>query len=390
MESSDQVLRAQLDRVARGLEPIAPVREQILDSWRQSFALGLHPAQLAAPFDGSVDLQSELVQDALPVIGGLVADLSGANMTVLLSDADVRIVSRHAPSELSCRRLDALSIAPGRHWAIESVGTTSLGLTAAGQSSALVVGAEHFMDDLIDIASASAIVCEPRTGRALGAVTLLCAQNLVSPLMLPVVRRAAREIEARLIDEHSSRLRLLNAHFFHARRRVRSPLAVVGERTLLMNAAASLLLCDDDHQPLWHLAVKAISDGASALPAYSTSTGTSMNASVEVIREGTAPIGALLRIRPAADELASRSPAQSHGGSDRTQHGWESLTPPERHLAELVSDGLTNKEAAAQMFLSHHTIDSHLRHIFRKLEINSRVTLAGLVAAALEHERAAA
>jgi len=64
----------------------------------------------------------------------------------------------------------------------------------------------------------------------------------------------------------------------------------------------------------------------------------------------------------------------------RPTFGWESLTATERTLASIVGQGLTNKQAAARLFVSRHTVDSHLRHIFRKLDINSRVELAALVA----------
>jgi DNA-binding CsgD family transcriptional regulator len=64
----------------------------------------------------------------------------------------------------------------------------------------------------------------------------------------------------------------------------------------------------------------------------------------------------------------------------RPLFGWDSLTATERTLASIVGQGLTNKQAAARLFVSRHTVDSHLRHIFRKLDINSRVELAALVA----------
>jgi DNA-binding NarL/FixJ family response regulator len=47
-------------------------------------------------------------------------------------------------------------------------------------------------------------------------------------------------------------------------------------------------------------------------------------------------------------------------------------------VAELVIDGLTNRGVGAQLFLSPHTIDFHLRQIYRKLGIRSRVELARL------------
>src|SRR5260370_20464966 len=63
---------------------------------------------------------------------------------------------------------------------------------------------------------------------------------------------------------------------------------------------------------------------------------------------------------------------------ERPVSGWGSLTETERTVSDLVAGGLTNREAAEQMFLSPHTIDFHLRQIFRKLQIDSRVDLTRL------------
>jgi DNA-binding CsgD family transcriptional regulator len=64
----------------------------------------------------------------------------------------------------------------------------------------------------------------------------------------------------------------------------------------------------------------------------------------------------------------------------RPSTGWESLTDSERRVAELVAEGATNREVAAALVISAHTVDSHLRHVFAKLAISSRVQLAAIVA----------
>lgn len=63
----------------------------------------------------------------------------------------------------------------------------------------------------------------------------------------------------------------------------------------------------------------------------------------------------------------------------RPVSGWQSLTETQHTVAVLVASGLTNQVVADRMFLSRHTVDFHLRQIFRKLSVNSRVALAGIV-----------
>jgi DNA-binding CsgD family transcriptional regulator/tetratricopeptide (TPR) repeat protein len=63
--------------------------------------------------------------------------------------------------------------------------------------------------------------------------------------------------------------------------------------------------------------------------------------------------------------------------------GWASLTAAELAVARLVAEGLTNREVADRLFISPHTVNSHLRHIFAKVDVKSRVELTRLVA---EHD----
>jgi len=66
--------------------------------------------------------------------------------------------------------------------------------------------------------------------------------------------------------------------------------------------------------------------------------------------------------------------------ASRPAFGWDSLTDTELRIADLVASGLSNRQVASQVFLSTHTVAFHLRHIFWKLGVASRVELARLAA----------
>jgi DNA-binding CsgD family transcriptional regulator len=70
---------------------------------------------------------------------------------------------------------------------------------------------------------------------------------------------------------------------------------------------------------------------------------------------------------------------------ERPETGWPALTDTELAVARLVVQGLTNRAVAEQLFVSPHTVSSHLRSIFAKLGVNSRVALTRLAA---ENDRA--
>ncbi len=71
--------------------------------------------------------------------------------------------------------------------------------------------------------------------------------------------------------------------------------------------------------------------------------------------------------------------AEPRGQATGEDSGMEALTGREREIAELVTDRKTNKEIAAELFLSEKTIESHLRNVFVKLGVSSRVEVARTV-----------
>ena len=64
------------------------------------------------------------------------------------------------------------------------------------------------------------------------------------------------------------------------------------------------------------------------------------------------------------------------GTRSRPQTGWASLTPAEHAVAGLVTEGLTNPQIGERLYISHRTVQTHLGHMFAKLDIATRAQLA--------------
>jgi DNA-binding CsgD family transcriptional regulator len=62
----------------------------------------------------------------------------------------------------------------------------------------------------------------------------------------------------------------------------------------------------------------------------------------------------------------------------RPETGWESLTPTESSVVQLVAEGLRNGDIADRLFVSRRTVETHLTHVFGKLAISSRTELVAM------------
>jgi DNA-binding CsgD family transcriptional regulator len=83
--------------------------------------------------------------------------------------------------------------------------------------------------------------------------------------------------------------------------------------------------------------------------------------------------------QPWIDRAVAELRAAGHHVEPRRVPVVEALTPQQAQIARLVAEGATNREVAAHLLLSTRTIDHHLRNIFAKLGVRSRVELARLM-----------
>lgn len=105
----------------------------------------------------------------------------------------------------------------------------------------------------------------------------------------------------------------------------------------------------------------------------------------DLVSQAIGGYDALQASRPAAllaQEARALGIRRGPTGPRRTDLlGWGSLTATERRVVDLVAEGLTNGDIGQRMFVSRGTVATHLRSVFRKLEVSSRAQLAAAAAA---------
>ena len=364
-----------LDRVAHGGHGPSAVSEAIQLSWQRSAAAGLPAEHVSVPFDADVDKDGRLRWAAAPALTAVSADLSDLPVALLLSDHTGHLVDRWTGSSKTSDLMDNIGAAPGYVCREELVGTNSIGLALLTAGPTVVRGFEHYADNLTGVSCASSAVVHPATGQLLGVINATCPGSIYNSIMPALVGRVVAETRHRLLEESRVPSPALRAAFLAARRRSKGALAAVSANTMFFNTAAGpILTTTTDRALLWEWAERAIRDHDGTLEAVVAYTSGPRSSRCEPVYDGSTLAGAIVRIGRRMN-AAPAAALSDTGAASR----WSLLTDSERHIAEQVARGLTNRETAALLFLSPHTVDYHLRQIFRTLGVQSRVELARIV-----------
>jgi DNA-binding CsgD family transcriptional regulator len=146
--------------------------------------------------------------------------------------------------------------------------------------------------------------------------------------------------------------------------------ALVQRDAALAETAASLY--DGCPQPL--VRALALEDAGALLPPNrATDAVNHLDAALDIYTSAGAERDAA-RVRGLLRTRGVRRSSPNARSSSR----WPELSESEMAVVELVARGGTNREVADQLYLSPHTINAHLRHVFAKLGIRSRIELARL------------
>jgi DNA-binding NarL/FixJ family response regulator len=139
-------------------------------------------------------------------------------------------------------------------------------------------------------------------------------------------------------------------------------------------ALRAVTLSAADPRPLVRAAV--IEDAGRLLPASRAAEAIPL---LEAALESYAAVGAGRDAARVRSLLRSRGLRPAYVGP-RSAPAWPELTESEFSVVTVVAQGATNREVAERLYLSAYTVNSHLRHVFAKLGIRSRVELARLAA----------
>jgi DNA-binding NarL/FixJ family response regulator len=142
---------------------------------------------------------------------------------------------------------------------------------------------------------------------------------------------------------------------------------------MITNGAADHLVSPDDAAVLWEQATRVLANDRAGGSDLVLTGGATVALACEPVFDGGTLLGALVRLRPINTKVGE-SAAQPANRKKMTV-----LTDTEQSVAALATQGLTNREVAERLFMSRYTVDSHLRSIYRKLGVHSRLALTRAV-----------
>ena len=195
----EDVPAAEVARAAGGERQGLALPRRVLASWERSQEYGVPLATVDPAFSGTVDRDSPFYECGVAVLTGLQATLADEPVSLMLTDADGLVLSRHAADPALLRALDGVHLAPGFSYAEHEVGTNGLGLALADRAPTLVRADEHYSLDLVGYTCAAAPVLDPLTGRLEGAVNLTTWSRSSSGLLLALAQSAAASTAAMML-----------------------------------------------------------------------------------------------------------------------------------------------------------------------------------------------
>lgn len=181
------------------------VRDVIAESWRRSSGSGVRPDHLPADFQPQGRADPQLLECVDTVLGEAIEQFSGESLSLIFAAPDGHVLRRYYTDRSFGRRLERVHLEPGVSYGEGAVGTNGIGTSLELAKPALVVGEEHFNENLAIFGCAAAPVRHPMTHALLGVVDLTTFADVANQLLLGLSSTLAGRIEMELQQQVGSR-----------------------------------------------------------------------------------------------------------------------------------------------------------------------------------------
>ena len=181
-----------------------------------------------------------------PILRQLQEQLTDQQVSIVLTDANGLVVDRRAPRGLLTRHLDRVNLAPGFSYAENLVGTNGVGTTLESGLPTLVMGHEHYAENLEQLTCAGAPIHHPLSGVLLGAIDLTTWAKEPGSLLLTLAVTTATSIERNMLTLASQDELALLREYMGACQHAGGVVMAISDELVMMNdhARQSLNLAD--------------------------------------------------------------------------------------------------------------------------------------------------
>ncbi len=186
-------------------EQTLPGRARLLASWQRSEEYGVPVESVEPVFSGTYDEESLFFECGREVLTALHQTLANEPVSLMLTDADGRVLNRLSGDHSLLRALDKVHLAPGFAYAERAVGTNGLGLALADRVPTVVRAEEHYSLSLRTYTCAAVPVLDPVTGRVEGCVNLTTWSQSSTDLLLALAQSAAGNTAALMLARSRGR-----------------------------------------------------------------------------------------------------------------------------------------------------------------------------------------
>lgn len=234
--SRERLLHEAMDRLlAAESMDAAAVREPIRQSWLRSQALTVHPDRAESQFIREPNVEATLVRAAAPILERLAATLASEPVAVVLTSADGVITRRITSDRKISTAMDKVRLAQGYSYSEQFVGTNGIGTALEMRMPALVLGREHYAEDLTALSCAGVPILHPVSGKLLGVLDLTTWAANGGPLLMALARSAGQQIQDRILSLAQESETAPFMGFLRAARRTTQAILAIGGEQVLMN-----------------------------------------------------------------------------------------------------------------------------------------------------------